>query len=98
MTPMIFKLFELSLFFFALGCSSLILIGCNRTKIQWVVSYTLIVAIGVWITGELKWVLMGEIIFMLIAASYTTWNLHQQMEGCMHQIKEIDKTKTEEGK
>ncbi len=89
---MLSEFLGLSLFFFALGCGSLMIISCNRSIMKWVSGYTVIIGASVWLTDEIKWMLLGGIVFMLIAASYATWNLYKQMSVCLRQMKEIDKT------
>lgn len=82
----------ISLFFSALGCASLMITGCNRSIIKYSAAYTVIIGVSLWLTDEIKWMLLGGIVFMLIAASYATWNLYKQMSVCLRQMKEIDKT------
>lgn len=66
--------------------------GYSRSIMKYSAAYAVIIAVSVWLTDEIKWMLLGGIVFMLIAASYATWNLYKQMSVCLRQMKKIDKT------
>jgi hypothetical protein len=89
MNPMLNELFLLSAFFYILGLLTLRIIGWNRSIMIWISTYTMIVGVGVWLT-EIKWLLLGGIVFMLIASYYTLWILFGQFNACMREIKESD--------
>ena len=95
MNPNLNELLLLSAFFYILGLLTLRIIGWNRWIMIWISVYSMIVGVGVWLT-ELKWLLLGGIIFMLIASYYTLWILFDQFNACMRGIKESD-TQTQGG-
>ena len=55
--------------------------------IKWIVAYGVVVGGIVWLT-ELKWVLMGGIVFMLINGFYAVWSIGRSMKQCIAQMKE----------
>lgn len=97
MTPNLNDLLALSGFFTLLGLLTLHIIGWNKTMMKWIGAYALMITLIVYLT-EMKWLLAGSIIFMLIASYYTLWILLAQFKSCMRDIKERDAQKNERGK
>lgn len=77
----------LSLFFYSLGLAKLVVIGFHKKMIPFIGTYAVIVGGIIWLT-ELKWLLMGGIVFMLIANFYTVWSIGRSMKQCFADIKE----------
>jgi hypothetical protein len=75
------KLILLSLFFYALGVAALAVIGFKRTQLPWVGGYTFAVLGIAWFT-ELKWILLGAIVFMLLVSYYALWYLYRNFNNC----------------
>jgi type III secretory pathway component EscU len=73
------KLILLSLFFYALGIATLSVIGFKRTQLPWVGSYTITVLGIAWVT-QLKWVLLGGIVFMLLVSYYALWYFYRNFK------------------
>lgn len=98
MNPNLNELLLLSAFFTLLGLLSLRIIGWNTTMMKWIGAYALMVMVVVYFT-EMKWLLLGAIVFMLIASYYTLWILFGQFKTCMHDANESDdKEEDERGK
>ncbi|MDP3265803.1 MAG: hypothetical protein Q8M39_03130 [Sulfuricurvum sp.] len=87
MNPITNELILLSLFFYALGFGTLAVAGFKKSMIKWIIAYAVIIASVVWLT-ELKWILMGEIVFMLIAGFYATLSIGRSMNQCIADLKE----------
>jgi hypothetical protein len=75
------KLILLSLFFYALGVAMLAIIGFKRTQLPWVGGYTLAV-LGVALLTQLKWLLLGAIVFMLLVSYYALWYFYRNFNRC----------------
>jgi hypothetical protein len=75
------KLILLSLFFYALGVAALAVIGFKRTQLPWVGGYILTVLGIAWLT-ELKWILLGAIVFMLLVSYYALWYFYRNFNRC----------------
>ncbi len=75
------KLILLSLFFYALGVATLAVIGFKRTQLPWAESYTLAVCGIAWLT-QLKWLLLGGIVFMLLVSYYALWYFYRNLNAC----------------
>ena len=75
------KLILLSLFFYALGIATLAVIGFKRTQLPWVGGYTFAVFGIAWLT-QLKWLLLGGIVFMLLVSYYALWYLYRNFNEC----------------
>lgn len=89
MNPIMNELILLSLFFYTLGFATLAVAGFKKSMIKWVIAYGLVVGGIVWLT-ELKWVLIGGIVFMLIVGFYAVWNIGRSMKQCIADIKEAN--------
>lgn len=87
MNPILNETVLLSLFFYTLGFATLAVAGFKKSMIKWIVAYGLVVGGIVWLT-ELKWVLMGGIVFMLINGFYAVWSIGRSMKQCIAQMKE----------
>lgn len=83
------ELILLSLFFYTLGFATLAVAGFKKSMIKWIAAYALIVGSIVWLT-ELKWVLMGGIVFMLIVGFYAVWSIGRSMKQYIADIKEAN--------
>jgi len=73
------KLILLSLFFYALGIATLAVIGFKRTQLPWIVGYTITVLGIAWLT-QLKWVLLGAIVFILLVSYYALWYFYRNFK------------------
>lgn len=89
MTQNLNELLALSGFFTLLGIVSFRIIGWNKPMMKWIGAYAVMITLIVSLT-EMKWLLAGAIVFMLIASSYTLWILFTQFKSCMRDIRERD--------
>ncbi|HQS67865.1 MAG TPA: hypothetical protein PLM93_11830 [Sulfuricurvum sp.] len=87
MNPITNELILLSLFFYTLGFATLAVAGFKKSMIKWIVAYGLVVGGIVWLT-ELKWVLIGGIVFMLMNGFYAVWSIGRSMKQYFADIKE----------
>jgi hypothetical protein len=81
------ELVLLSLFFYSLGFATLAVAGFKKSMIKWIITYGLVVGGIVWLT-ELKWILVGGIVFMLIVGFYAVWSIGRSVNQCIAQMKE----------
>ncbi|OYZ56541.1 MAG: hypothetical protein B7Y17_06825 [Sulfuricurvum sp. 24-42-5] len=87
MNPITNELILPSLFFYTLGFATLAVAGFKKSMIKWIIAYGLVVGGIVWLT-ELKWVLIGGVVFMLIVGFYAVWSIGRSMKQCFADIKE----------
>ncbi|MCX6061161.1 MAG: hypothetical protein NT103_02790 [Campylobacterales bacterium] len=82
------QLILLSLFFYALGLGTLVLIGLRKALLYWIGVHAIVVAGAVWFF-EFKWILLGEISFMILASYYALWVFYGEGNQCIRDIKEL---------
>jgi len=82
------ELILLSLFFYALGIGTLLIIRLRKALLYWVGIHALVVAGAVWLF-ELKWILLGGIGFMLIASYYALWVFYREFD-CIREMKKMN--------
>jgi len=92
MNPDMNELLLLSLFLYALGLATLVLMGLRKSLLYWIGVHALIVAVTVWFLA-FKWILLGEIGFMLAASYYALWYFYGETKNCIRDMKESHDTK-----
>lgn len=90
MNPNLNELLLLSLFFYALGLGTLVLIGLRKALLYWIGIHAVVVTGTVWFL-EFKWILLGGIGFMLVASYYALWYFYRETNQCIRDMKEVYK-------
>lgn len=82
------ELLLLSLFFYALGIGTLLIIGLRKALLYWIGVHAIVVTGAVWFF-ELKWILLGGIGFMLVASYYALWVFYREF-NCIREMRKMN--------
>ena len=88
MNPNLNEMVLMSLFFYALGLGTLVLIGLRKALLYWIGVHAVVVAGAVWFF-EFKWILLGGISFMILASYYALWVFYGESKNCIRDMKEL---------
>ncbi|MDD3769824.1 MAG: hypothetical protein PHV10_04355 [Sulfuricurvum sp.] len=89
MTPEQSNIAMLSLFYWGLSVLMLRVVVTEKRMLLYTLStaYLALNILAGWST-QWKWVLLGSLIFMVIAMSYTLWILWKQSRECIRELKQ----------